>query len=181
MRYIDLEKDLEQVVVYLVEAAIELHEVPAAFLLHSIRVGLSLQHEGYSREIVLAGLLHDIVEDTRRTVDDVRSRFGSEVARLVEANTVNKELDRLEQSREVIGRAARLGRAPLLVRAADLNDNLEFYLADANRDMFGWLEGLLAYFLDISREAIGTESVWAKLQEKRRKINVHLRGEEAAS
>ena len=181
MRCIDLEKDLDQVIVYLVEAASELDEVPAAFLLHSIRVGLSLQQEGYSREIVLAGLLHDVVEDTRRTVDDVRSRFGSEVARLVEANTVNKVMDRLERSREVMYRAKRVGRDALVVKAADLEDNLRFYLADANRSMLGWLEGLLPLFLDLSSEDIGSERVWAELQEQRRKISVHLHGEEAAS
>jgi hypothetical protein len=47
--------------------------------------------------------------------------------------------------------------------------------------MLGWLEGLLTLFLDLSSEDIGSERVWAELQEQRRKISVHLHGEEAAS
>jgi len=36
---------------------------------------------------VLAGLLHDVLEDTEVTTAEVRERFGPEVARLVEALT----------------------------------------------------------------------------------------------
>jgi hypothetical protein len=100
---------------------------------------------------------------------------------LVEANTVNKEMDRLERSREVMYRVKRAGRDALVVKAADLEDNLRFYLADANRSMLGWLEGLLTLFLDLSSEDIGSERVWDELQEQRRKISIHRHGEEAAS
>lgn len=62
-------------------------------LFHSIRVGVHLYNLGYSREICLAGLLHDVVEDADITKDDIEEEFGSEVALLVKANTKDEDLE----------------------------------------------------------------------------------------
>jgi hypothetical protein len=42
-----------------------------------------LRNRGFDDEVVAAGLLHDLVEDTDATADDVRERFGDRVAQLV--------------------------------------------------------------------------------------------------
>jgi hypothetical protein len=57
-----------------------------------------------------------------------------------------------------------------LVKAADLDDNLAFYLGEANREMLGWLAGLLEHFLSSSSSAIGSEAVWKSLSARRREI-----------
>jgi myo-inositol-1(or 4)-monophosphatase len=44
-------------------------------------------------EILQAAILHDTVEDTDVTLDDLRGEFGSRVASLVENETVNKRID----------------------------------------------------------------------------------------
>ncbi|NOY60496.1 MAG: bifunctional (p)ppGpp synthetase/guanosine-3',5'-bis(diphosphate) 3'-pyrophosphohydrolase, partial [Calditrichaeota bacterium] len=46
-------------------------------------VALILQKQGYSRDVVIAGLLHDTVEDTSVTLEDIEREFGSKVAALV--------------------------------------------------------------------------------------------------
>lgn len=61
-------------------------------ILHSIRVGLKLFDKGYSEDIVLAGILHDIVEDTETSIEDVEIIFGTKIAQIVLATSFNKEI-----------------------------------------------------------------------------------------
>jgi (p)ppGpp synthase/HD superfamily hydrolase len=57
----------------------------APFILHPLEVAMLLHGRGYDDDVVAAGALHDVVENTNATVDDLRARFGSRVASLVAA------------------------------------------------------------------------------------------------
>ncbi len=46
-------------------------------------MALILDRAGFSEDVVIAGLLHDIVEDTAASLTDVASRFGEPVSELV--------------------------------------------------------------------------------------------------
>jgi guanosine-3',5'-bis(diphosphate) 3'-pyrophosphohydrolase len=52
---------------------------------HARAVASALRLAGCSGDVQLAGLLHDVVEDTAWTVGDIRARFGRPVAELVDA------------------------------------------------------------------------------------------------
>ena len=52
---------------------------------HARAVAAVLAEHGYEEHLQLVGLLHDVVEDTRREVDDVRAVFGEPVAAMVAA------------------------------------------------------------------------------------------------
>jgi (p)ppGpp synthase/HD superfamily hydrolase len=55
----------------------------APYVSHLLQVcGLVLEHGG-SHEAAVAALLHDVVEDTDATFDDVAARFGAAVASIV--------------------------------------------------------------------------------------------------
>ena len=43
-------------------------------------------------DVVIAGLLHDVVEDTKFTLSDIRDRFGDDVAMLVDGASEPEEL-----------------------------------------------------------------------------------------
>lgn len=61
---------------------------------HPVRVAALLDEYGYGEEKVLAAaLLHDVVEDSETTLDELRERFGGEVAGLVGAMTDDEELE----------------------------------------------------------------------------------------
>ena len=49
---------------------------------------------------VIAAFLHDVVEDTPYTIDDLRARFGDDVAFLVGVVTKQKK-DKYEQSKQI--------------------------------------------------------------------------------
>jgi len=53
------------------------------YISHPYGVGMILLAAGCREEVVIAGLLHDTLEDTDTTEEDIRRRFGEEVLRLV--------------------------------------------------------------------------------------------------
>lgn len=50
---------------------------------HPIEVGMMLLKVDASEDVVIAGILHDTVEDTYVTIEDIRKQFGDRVAELV--------------------------------------------------------------------------------------------------
>ena len=62
------------------------------YLLHPIAVAkIVIEEIGLGVKSVVAALLHDVVEDTEYTVEQIDERFGAEVARLVKAVTKEKK------------------------------------------------------------------------------------------
>lgn len=53
------------------------------YITHPLAVGDMLANCGYSEDIIIAGILHDTVEDTDVTLDYIRSEFGDRVAEIV--------------------------------------------------------------------------------------------------
>ena len=79
------------------------------YITHPLAVTTILADIGMTEATLVAALLHDTVEDTRYTLEQVRADFGDEVAQLVEA--VCRVLDGVVQQRgrERRGRHAELG------------------------------------------------------------------------
>ena len=57
------------------------------YILHPTSVACILVELGMDSEAVAAALLHDVVEDTPVTLDDVTKKFGSEIAELIDGVT----------------------------------------------------------------------------------------------
>ncbi len=58
------------------------------YILHPIAVARIASREiGLGSTSICAALLHDVVEDTDYTVDDIRQHFGDKIAQLVEGLT----------------------------------------------------------------------------------------------
>lgn len=57
------------------------------YITHPYAVGMLLEADHQSPSVVAAGLLHDVVEDTDTTLEEIRQRFGPDVTRLVTAVT----------------------------------------------------------------------------------------------
>jgi (p)ppGpp synthase/HD superfamily hydrolase len=54
------------------------------YVSHPYAVAMMLARAGLSEEIITGGVLHDTVEDTYVTLDDIRAMFGEHVASIVE-------------------------------------------------------------------------------------------------
>jgi GTP pyrophosphokinase len=67
------------------------------YITHCIAVAAILAELRVPPAVVIAGLLHDTVEDTALTLDDVRREFGEEIARLVDGVTKLTNLPRVSR------------------------------------------------------------------------------------
>ncbi|MEH7436934.1 HD domain-containing protein [Neobacillus drentensis] len=54
------------------------------YITHPVAVGMILMKAGYSEELVAAGILHDTVEDTNLSLQDIEQLFGRNIAQIVE-------------------------------------------------------------------------------------------------
>ncbi|MCS7262258.1 MAG: bifunctional (p)ppGpp synthetase/guanosine-3',5'-bis(diphosphate) 3'-pyrophosphohydrolase [Aquificaceae bacterium] len=57
------------------------------YVLHPLEVALYLAQLGMDRSTIVAGLLHDVLEDTATTYEELKEHFGEEVAEIVEGVT----------------------------------------------------------------------------------------------
>lgn len=92
------------------------------YVTHPLAVGLMLAQEGCREELIAAALLHDTVEDTPVTLEELKDKFGDDVADLVEGcSEPDKSLPWEERKRHT---HAYLKRAPLDVRIVSCADKL---------------------------------------------------------
>jgi (p)ppGpp synthase/HD superfamily hydrolase len=90
------------------------------FVTHPLEVACLLHEAGYSDEVVAAGVLHDVIEDTDAEHRDLEDRFGAEVARLVAAVTDDPSIeDRGERKAALRRQVADAGECAAAVFAAD--------------------------------------------------------------
>ncbi len=137
-------------------------------LLHSIQVAEMLWERDFSQNAVIAAVLHDVVEDTAITIEDVEQHFGEQVAQYVNALTISDTQD-VAQS---FARTAELGGEALSIRAADLIQNSYYYhLAPA--DMQRQLRDKFIHFMNLSSGLL-QESLVSELDEAYRRNIEHL-------
>ena len=99
----------------------------APYVEHVMGVALILDRLGFAEEVVIAGLLHDVVEDTAATLGDVEARFGPAVAETVRHCSEIK-VDAEGRKRPWIDRKRdhleAMTRAPVAARSVILADKL---------------------------------------------------------
>ncbi len=87
------------------------------YIIHPLWVGIILAELEMDKETITAGLLHDVVEDTDYTEEDIKREFGEEVALLVDGVT---KLGRLSYSSDKLELQAENLRKMFLAMAKDI-------------------------------------------------------------
>ncbi len=96
---------------------------------HAHAVAHILRDSGADELTQLVGLLHDVVEDTPRTVEDVRATFGDEVAEMVAVLTEDGRVEGHAARKQMLrGRIAGAGRPVVDVALADKIATLRYVL-----------------------------------------------------
>lgn len=96
-------------------------------LLHSIRVGVMLLNHGHELEVCIAGFLHDTVEDSQVTIEQIEKQFGRDVKEIVLANTKDTIVEKEKRNDDLYKRCANSGIKACLVKAADIIDNINYF------------------------------------------------------
>ena len=100
------------------------------YITHPYAVGLMLMDAGCSEAVIIAGILHDTVEDTDLTLDCIRKNFGESVADIVDGCSENKSLKWRERKTERI-EALKIARTEVcLVTCADKLHNLRTVISE---------------------------------------------------
>jgi len=101
--------------------------------------------------LLMAALLHDTVEDTATSFEDIERAFGREVADIVREVTDDKTLPKAERKRLQIEHAAQLSRRAKLVKLADKICNLHDMVhspptdwsLERRREYFDWARAVV--------------------------------------
>ena len=97
----------------------QLDRLGEPYIFHPLRVMLHVKNAGGSEVEIAAAALHDVVEDTDTTVEEIEALFGPEVATLVD------RMSRREGEGYVayVERCVAGGPSAILLKQADLTDN----------------------------------------------------------
>ncbi|PIR83678.1 hypothetical protein COU18_03300 [Candidatus Kaiserbacteria bacterium CG10_big_fil_rev_8_21_14_0_10_51_14] len=108
------------------------------YITHPLTVGLILSRAGADEDTIVAGILHDTIEDSLPEKKVTRAmlvqRFGENVADIVESvSENNKDLPWEDRKREAREHIQTFSHDSLLVKSADLISNVTEIVADFER------------------------------------------------
>jgi len=115
------------------------------FIYHPIQVAALLAEngEGDSENLLIAAILHDVIEDTNTSAQEIKTRFGEAVCNLVLECTDNKNLESWERKQHQIHYAPKASIAAKKLKLADKICNIMDIREDPPT---GWsVERKLAY------------------------------------
>lgn len=100
-----------------------------AYIEHPIRVADLVRTVDHTPEMICAAYLHDVVEDTPVSLQDIERKFGRKIAGLVEELTDEYEkknyphLNRKLRKEKEVARQARISPEAKTIKLADVIDN----------------------------------------------------------
>lgn len=127
-----MKKDNMELIDYAIYFATKAHngqkrksEKDVDMIFHPFTVGMMLQRANANTNCVIAGILHDVVEDTKYTMEDVKTEFGEDIAKIVEEVSENKQLPWKERKIDAIEKIKNASIEGKLLECADKISNLE--------------------------------------------------------
>jgi guanosine-3',5'-bis(diphosphate) 3'-pyrophosphohydrolase len=129
----------------------DIHASP--YINHPIALANVLKNEGGIADaaVLSAALLHDTVEDTDATREELESVFGREIAAIVLEVTDDMTLPRGERKRLQVERAATISHRAKLVKLADKICNLRDLLKSQPAE---WTEERTSEYFDWARAVV---------------------------
>jgi (p)ppGpp synthase/HD superfamily hydrolase len=150
------------------------------YITHPVHVSVILARYGFPEPVMIAALLHDVVEDQDYSLQRIEETFGLDVAEMVAALSEQKRDQRGNvrawdaRKREALERLGRASTGAVAIKAADVLHNTRALVADLRRegpgvwDRFnGDPESSLQYYRDIAsvaRERLGDHPLVAELE-----------------
>jgi len=107
-----------QAIVFLIDAYEGVRTAAGKGLPHAQAVADILRDAGHDQRAQVVGLLHDVVEDTPRSIQDVRDGFGETIAAMVQALTEDDSIRNYAQRKRAL-RAQVIGAGTTVIALAD--------------------------------------------------------------
>lgn len=150
---------------------------------HPLQVATVLYEVGGVRDIqiLIAALLHDTLEDTDATAEELAEQFGDKVAGWVKEMSDNKSLPYQERKRLQVEHAGHISREAALVKIADKSCNV----ADiGNNPPFDWPDERCTAYLEWAEKVVKRiatdnqqlkEYFYTTLEESSKKLIEHMK------
>jgi GTP diphosphokinase / guanosine-3',5'-bis(diphosphate) 3'-diphosphatase len=135
------------------------------YINHPLQLAHVLMAEGGVEEVdtIIAAILHDTIEDTKTTADEIEARFGKEVAGVVLEVTDDKKLSKARRKELQVEHAPHLSERARAVKLADKICNLRDVAASPPA---GWeLARKQEYFDWAKRVVDGLRGSYPKLEQ----------------
>lgn len=100
------------------------------YIFHPLEVMNILNNMNADTNLLIAGVLHDVVEDSDATLDDIENRFGKEVAELVASHTEDKSFSWKERKQSCIDILKNGNKRECMLIMADVVANQRNILKD---------------------------------------------------
>jgi (p)ppGpp synthase/HD superfamily hydrolase len=113
----ELSEGRGQAIAFLIDAYEGVKTAAGKGLPHAQAVADILRDAGHDQRVQVVALLHDVVEDTPRSVEDVRDGFGEPIAAMVDALTEDDSIRNYAQRKQAL-RAQVIGAGPEVVAIA---------------------------------------------------------------
>lgn len=123
------------------------------YINHPIALACVLREEGNVADpnVIAAALLHDTIEDTDTTYDELRGQFGDEIADVVIEVSDTKWVSKMVRKRLQISKAAKATESAKLVKLADKICNLRDIISsppadwtlERKREYFDWAKAVV--------------------------------------
>jgi (p)ppGpp synthase/HD superfamily hydrolase len=130
----ELSEGRAQAIAFLIDAYEGVKTAAGKGLPHAQAVADILRDAGYDERLQVVGLLHDVVEDTPRSIADVRDGFGETIAAMVEALTEDDSIHNYAQRKRALrGQLIGAGTTVMDIALADKIATLQHARVTATR------------------------------------------------
>lgn len=134
-------------------------------LIHCLRVGIILSDFGYNKEIVIAGILHDINEDVGISFNEIEQRFGEEVKKLVYVLTYDQSIPEGEERvKNAYERKKTEDKQAIIISIADHLVNLPYLKFVKDKYTYNKLLQKHIDFLNDLAKVAADESIYSAYQ-----------------
>lgn len=122
----NIEEKAKQFAICAHEGMVRKADPDKPYIVHPIDVAHKLKKHGFDENVIAAGYLHDVVEDTSYTLEIIEKEFGRDIASLVKgASEEDKSLSWEERKQATIDRVRNLDFRHKAIITADKISNLE--------------------------------------------------------
>jgi (p)ppGpp synthase/HD superfamily hydrolase len=158
------------------------------YITHPVHVSVILARYGFPEPLVVAGLLHDVVEDQDYPLGQIEEEFGPDVAEMVDALSERKQDAQGHvhpwevRKRESLKRLRHASDGAVTIKAADVLHNARTLAADLRRagsgvwDRFGrGPDQILWYYTKVAglvRERLGDHPLVTQVEDAVNRLTV---------
>jgi (p)ppGpp synthase/HD superfamily hydrolase len=106
-----------------------------SYISHPLSVALLLSDSGFKEDVVIAGILHDTIEDTDVSYQDIETKFEKNVADIVnDVSEKDKKLSWKERKHLALEKIPDMKEESVFVKTADVLHNMSEQLEDYKKE-----------------------------------------------